>query len=112
MLFAIKNQHLLWDAKQQHHWIPFGGISAMPSVHVAMAVLFALTLGEAFPLLRATGWLYALCVQIGSVVLAWHYAIDGYVATLLTLAVWKLLCRLDACPRADKAPPSNVAPTP
>ena len=69
-----------------------------------MAVLFALTLGEAFPLLRVTGWLYVLCIQLGSVVLAWHYAIDGYVSALLTLAVWKLLCRLDTRPVPDNSP--------
>lgn len=90
-LLAVRNQQLLWEAKTGRQWIPFGGISAMPSVHVAMAVLFALILGEAFPLLGLTGWLFALCIQIGSVVLAWHYAVDGYASGLVTVLVWKLL---------------------
>lgn len=90
-LLAVRNEHALWQAHVERHWLPFGGISAMPSVHVAMAILFALVLGEAYPLLRLTGWIFALFIQVGSIVLAWHYAVDGYASAILTVIVWKAL---------------------
>jgi len=107
-LLAVRNEQALWQAKTQQHWLPFGGISAMPSVHVAMAVLFALTLGEAFPLLALTGWIFALLIQIGSVVLAWHYAVDGYASALLTWLVWKLLRSAES--RRQAATPPSATP--
>jgi PAP2 superfamily len=64
------------------------GISAMPSMHVGTATLFALA---AWPINRTFGKIlaiHAMLIQIGSVALAWHYAIDGYVAAALTFALW------------------------
>ena len=64
------------------------GISAMPSMHVAMSVLFAL-LGW------SVGWVagiaftaFALVIQIGSFHLGWHYAVDGYVSTVAVVLLW------------------------
>ncbi|MCV5838215.1 phosphatase PAP2 family protein, partial [Escherichia coli] len=34
---------------------------------------------------------FAILIQIGSVHLGWHYAIDGYVGTLLTVLLWKIV---------------------
>jgi len=61
----------------------------MPSLHVAIAVLQAL-LG--WRLSRKLGLIltgYAVIVLLGSVHLAWHYAVDGYLSILLALIVWK-----------------------
>jgi hypothetical protein len=66
------------------------GISAMPSVHNALSVLFALA---AFKINRIAGWVaaaYAVLIWLGSIYLGWHYAIDGLAAALLTLAIWPL----------------------
>ncbi|WP_254444851.1 phosphatase PAP2 family protein [Ruegeria atlantica] len=66
------------------------GISAMPSMHVASSVLMAL---YAFRFSRWLGWIFtifAVVIQIGSVHLAWHYAIDGYLGTLVALVCWYL----------------------
>ena len=41
--------------------------------------------------MSVAGWLvaaYALVIQIGSVHLGWHYAIDGYVGAALALSIW------------------------
>jgi hypothetical protein len=61
----------------------------MLSVHVATAVLFALAgWVQTAPRHRLTG--YALVIQIGSVHLGWHYAVDGYFSAMLTYLIWKL----------------------
>ena len=65
-----------------------GGISAMPSVHNGLAVLFALA---AFRIDRRLGLLmagYALMIWVGSVYLGWHYAIDGIAAALCVFLIW------------------------
>jgi hypothetical protein len=87
-LRARANQRLLWETRQADRWANFAGISAMPSLHVGIAVLFALI---AWPLSRSVGVLlalYAVAIQIGSVVLAWHYAIDGYAGAALAVTSW------------------------
>ncbi|WP_191600827.1 phosphatase PAP2 family protein [Marinomonas algicola] len=33
-------------------------------------------------------WAYALIIMVGSVHLAWHYALDGYFALILTTIIW------------------------
>jgi hypothetical protein len=66
------------------------GIAAMPSVHVALPVLYALA---AWKLHRRLGILfgaYALLIFLGSVHLGWHYAVDGYVTLLIVPMVWWL----------------------
>jgi len=90
-LFAIKNQIGIWKAYENHIWLPFGGISAMPSLHIAITVLFALA---GWRINRFVGILmtaYVLITQIGAVILGWHYAVDGYVSILLTILIWKLV---------------------
>ncbi|MCK4823125.1 phosphatase PAP2 family protein [bacterium] len=90
-LFAIKNQIGIWEAYQNHVWLPFGGISAMPSLHIAITVLLALV---GWRINHYAGILltaYAFITQIGAVILGWHYAVDGYVSILLTILIWKLV---------------------
>lgn len=67
------------------------GISAMPSMHVSISVLMALSSYQLHKTLGVVMWIYAAFIQIGSVHLAWHYAIDGYVSIILTIVLWKLV---------------------
>jgi hypothetical protein len=64
------------------------GISAFPSLHLAMATLWACTFWHVAPRLRALLVGFVVLIQIGSVHLGWHYAIDGYASILATLAAW------------------------
>ncbi len=81
-----------------------GGISAMPSVHVALAVLFALACRHVNAWLGRLATLYATLIWIGSVYLGWHYATDGLLSGLLVVMCWRLLGALglaDPQPRAQ-----------
>lgn len=65
-----------------------GGISAMPSLHVAVSVLMALFAHRVNRWLGIAAWAFAAVIMLGSVVLAWHYAVDGYLSALLTPMIW------------------------
>jgi hypothetical protein len=87
-LLALKGQEVLWQYYLEQRHVPFLSISAMPSVHVAIAVLFALAGWQAGRVAGLILGAYALVVLIGSVHLGWHYAVDGYVAALATVVIW------------------------
>jgi hypothetical protein len=94
-LTALWAQDLLWQSYVNPAGARLGeGISAMPSMHVSIAVLTALI---GFRVNRWVGWLYtafALVIFLGSVHLAWHYALDGYVSLGGTLVIWWLAGRI------------------
>ena len=89
-IWAVPTQATLW----QSHLAGRGdieGVSAMPSMHVATTILFILC-----ALRSGKRWLvwftviFAIGIFIGSIVLGWHYAVDGYAGALIALACWKL----------------------
>jgi hypothetical protein len=87
-IWALEVQNMLWQGHIGKSI--FDGISAMPSMHNGTALLFALA---AFQVNRVAGWVlsvHALFIFLGSVLLGWHYAVDAYLAWLLTLAIWFL----------------------
>lgn len=75
------------------------GISAFPSMHLSMATLYALAawrLDRRFGVVMSAFW---LVIMAGSVHLGWHYAVDGYVASLCTILIWGLCGRLERLTR-------------
>ena len=64
------------------------GISAFPSLHVAVATLNAIYLWRFRGLLRWAGVAFLILIQMGSVQLAWHYGVDGYASMLATPIIW------------------------
>jgi len=94
MLQARVNQIGLWDLRQADEWGQFAGISAMPSLHVAAAVLYVLVVWSRSKVLSILCVAYAVATQVGSVALAWHYAIDGYAGALLAIGSWSAAGRL------------------
>lgn len=88
-LKAVQIQDVLWQSHTNGVFMPLGGISAMPSMHVSIAVLMALVYYKINPKVGLFFVLFAATIQIGSVHLGWHYAIDGYLSILLTVAIWK-----------------------
>ncbi|WP_414902444.1 phosphatase PAP2 family protein [Sphingomonas flavalba] len=95
-LYALVYQNALLSLHHAPEMAMGAGISAMPSMHNAMAVLFACAAWACDRRLGVAAALYALLIWIGSVHLGWHYAADGIVAAALTLATWTALARLPA----------------
>jgi hypothetical protein len=69
------------------------GISAMPSLHVAIALWVALVIRARAPRWKFLGFLYFALILVGSVLLGWHYAADGIAATAIALLSWRLAAR-------------------
>lgn len=88
-VYPLQIQQMLWDNYQAGSIHLGTGISAMPSIHVAVAVLMALGAWRIGPVIGAIMTLYAIAIQIGSVHFGWHYAIDGYVGALSAWGLWR-----------------------
>lgn len=65
-----------------------GGISVMPSLHVALATLNAYFLSSLNRWLGVLGWIFAALIMYGSVYTGWHYAVDGYVSIIVVSVIW------------------------
>lgn len=81
-------QIYLWDLHDSGTAGFGSGISAFPSMHVALVMLNALFVMEVDRKWGAVALGYVAFVLASSVYLAWHYAIDGYVAIILTVLIY------------------------
>ena len=93
-VWALGVQEMLWQKYQEGSPALGSGISAMPSVHVAVALLLALTGWRIDRRLGLALSVFAGLTLLGSVHLAWHYAVDGYASILATLFLWWAVGRL------------------
>ena len=64
------------------------GISAMPSMHIAVVTLYLVTARK--PLWVALAAVYFTLILVGSVHLGWHYAVDGIFASLGTVLIYAM----------------------
>jgi hypothetical protein len=85
-VWAIRIQDALWQGHLNQ--TPLSEVSAMPSMHNASALLFALVGYQVSRFWGRALALHAVLIFIGSVHLAWHYAVDAYAAWALTLVIW------------------------
>ena len=86
------------------------GITAMPSMHVAMAMLFWLAIRRVSPAAGRFFFVFLVLIWIGSVHLAYHYAVDGLVSVLATAVLWWAANRVIAWWDAQATLRTNTVP--
>ncbi|MBU4527174.1 MAG: phosphatase PAP2 family protein [Hoeflea sp.] len=87
---AARIQNYLWVLYERGQPGIGGGISAFPSVHVALITMNALFLASYSQRLGVAAFVYVGFVLMSSVYLGWHYAVDGYVSIILVALAYHL----------------------
>jgi hypothetical protein len=63
-------------------------------MHVAMALLVALSVARLSRAAAIAGYAFFACIMVGSVHLSPHYAVDGYVSIAVTVVLWSVAAKL------------------
>jgi hypothetical protein len=108
-LWALGAQEMLWRNHTAATIMIGSGISAMPSLHVALATLFALFCWQIHRWLGIFMVCFACVIMIGSVHLGWHYAVDGYFGAIGMLVIWWGAGRIVRSAAVDELEPSSKA---
>jgi hypothetical protein len=98
---VVEWQRSHWIVQVTQRWHPFAGVSAFPSLHIAIATLVALLAWERSRRAGLIFAVFAVWIEIWSVILNWHYAIDGYAGAVIAWCCWRGAGRLTG--------PSHVA---
>jgi hypothetical protein len=89
-LLAIRIQQALWDAERAGIASGGAGVSAMPSLHVAIAELCAIVGRRSER--RIVGYsltVFSVLTLVASIYLGAHYALDGYVSIIGVHGAWR-----------------------
>jgi hypothetical protein len=115
-LMAIQIQDALWAAEKAGIASGGAGVSAMPSLHVAMAELCAIMGRQSGrkPLAYSLTT-FSILTLLASIYLGAHYALDGYVSILGVHVLWRasgrILRKSPAPRRSIFAPSPGFVPT-
>ncbi len=85
---ALDMQDLLWEQFEAGDLRPGGGISATPSMHVAISTLIMLLAWRVSRGLGIAAALFLAVTLVATIHLGWHYAIDGYISLAAVPAIW------------------------
>jgi PAP2 superfamily len=105
-LFVRMSAWSLWEAARQPGVSIGDGISAFPSLHVAVAFLATLAMWRVHHLLGLIGASYTLLILVGSIMLGWHYALDGEAGIVGAAVLWMATGRW--AKRADRSTPAPL----
>lgn len=86
-------QQALWEIYSGQSALIGSGISAFPSVHVAIATVAAIYMCERSKWLVPLAATFLFFTFYLSVFTGYHYAVDGYVSMIVIFGVWWLLKR-------------------
>lgn len=88
-------QEQLWAHYQEllkdpTHYLPhsYEGVAAFPSLHVGIAALFSFFIFDINKYFGLFLIIYTALIEVGSVYLGWHYAIDGYFGIALAYLLY------------------------
>lgn len=91
------------------------GITAMPSMHIAICFLFWLAMRRVDHRLSKAFAAFLVIIWVGSVHLAYHYAVDGLVSVIAVAAIWwfagKVITAFDIWLTRSTAMPAPSTPT-
>lgn len=110
---ALAESNRMWAAMHDRQPGLVAGISAVPSMHVAISLWAYLTARTLAPRFALPALIYVLLIWIGSVQLGWHYASDGPIGAAGMLAVWAAVSALQGAwpaPRDSNPQPSGSKP--
>ncbi|HET8649981.1 MAG TPA: phosphatase PAP2 family protein [Gemmatimonadales bacterium] len=108
---STRIQAALWSVYANGETPAIAGISAMPSLHIAIPTLYCLAARRWWSRLGFA--LYTTGIWVATIALGWHYAVDGYVAAAASVGVWVLsgrIVRPHPLPHAVAAAPEIAAP--
>ncbi|MGZ2412736.1 multisubunit Na+/H+ antiporter MnhF subunit [Sphingomonas sp. F9_3S_D5_B_2] len=88
--FVIAESDLMWSSMASGRPSLVAGISAVPSIHVAISAWMFLASRAMAPRAAPFALVYTILVWVGSVQLGWHYATDGLAGVVGMVAVWAL----------------------
>lgn len=91
---VLSTADAMWSARATGHPGLVAGISALPSMHVAISLWMLLAVRTLAPKAVPLAAAYLAFVWIASVQLGWHYAADGLASVAGMMAIWALAGRL------------------
>jgi len=108
-IWTLDAQDMLWKSYVTGKG-DIQGISAMPSMHLTIAALLAL-LGWRTNRYMGIGFTaFATTIFLGSIMLGWHYSVDGIAGVALAIGFWFVAGRITAAWAAYRAGPARTAP--
>ena len=85
---VLEESDAMWSAYVRGQRGQLTGISALPSIHVAISFWIYLVARSLAPRLAKWGFIYFCLIWLGSVQLGWHYVSDGLAGTIGMFLIW------------------------
>lgn len=101
---AAAAQQYLAEAYRMGGAGPGTGISAMPSVHIAVVALLVFASRHYGRVAFGLAIVFYALMFLGSVHLGWHYVSDGIVATAATILIWRMTRPAEIQARTQASP--------